>query len=373
LLRMAIVADDLTGALDVCAPLAAQGLRCRVAVNPQGLDEAKHFFDGEVLCINTATRELDMAAAGSIVSNIARKLAELSPSMVMKKIDSRLKGHVAIEAAACMSAFRKTHAILAPAIPRQDRFVSGGRVIGRGVTEPIIIAERIGDAFPYEAPDCFCESDLQRIVDQNLKTILLVGASGLTHVLARILTPSRIEKHSSFARPLLIVIGSRDPITLAQVEHARSNAVVKYFATADGDIDRQTCLPSDECSAVIVQATITGGATERTPAMVRFGASVADLIQHGNFGAVLFSGGETAQTVLREMGVLALDVVGEILTGIPVAVANVGDRKISILTKSGGFGTPEDILRLVEIAGKNTWTPSTVFSENECDGFQANN
>lgn len=369
--HMAIVADDLTGALDVCAPLAARGLRCRVAVRPEGLDEAMD-FGGEVLCVNTATRQLDAAAAGSIVANAAQKLATLSPRIVMKKIDSRLQGHVAIETAACLSGFRKTRAIIAPAIPRQERFVSEGRVIGRGIAEPIDIAEKIGSAFRYEAPDCFHESDLKRIVGQDPDDVLLVGASGLTHALACTLAPLTSGECPSPALPLLIAIGSHDPITVAQVEHARLNPGVGYFVTLDGDIDRQACRPPAGRSAVIVQAAVAGDATERTPAMVRFGAAVADLIRHGDFRSVLLSGGETAQTVLRELGVPTLDVLGEILPGIPIAAANVGDKTITILTKSGGFGTPEDILRLAEIAGKNTWTPSTVFPENECDGPQAN-
>jgi uncharacterized protein YgbK (DUF1537 family) len=65
---------------------------------------------------------------------------------------------------------------------------------------------------------------------------------------------------------------------------------------------------------------------------------------------VLLTGGETAQSVLGELGVTCLEVLGEVLPGIPVTRAALGDRSLTILTKSGGFGTPQDILRLAAIA-----------------------
>lgn len=366
-MQIAIVADDLTGALDACAPLALHGLRCRVATTPEGLDEALD-FDSDVVCVNTATREMDAAAAGAIVAGVARKLAAASPAVVVKKIDSRLKGHVAVETAACLTAFGRRRAIIAPAVPSQGRFVLAGEVVGRGVPEPLVIADRIGDAFSYEAPDCPDSFALERIARTDWSDVLLVGASGLTAGLARAvsLRPSPVQ--ARVTAPFLVAIGSHDPITIAQVERATASASVCHVISTDGNIGQWSRIRP----TTIVQASIADGGKERGACMANFGASVADLLARGDFRTALLSGGETAQTVLQRMGVATLNVTGEALPGIPLAEVSVGYRTLAILTKSGGFGTSEDILRLADFAERNTFSMSMVSSANTCDGIQDN-
>src|SRR5690554_2992690 len=139
--RVAIIADDLTGALDVCAPFARRGLRSRVAVSPSGLADALD-RGGDVICVNTASRELDAEAASRIVRHVASELAGSRPGIVFKKIDSRLKGHVSAETGACQEVFRRPRVLVAPAIPAQGRFVQAGMIVGKGVAEPIDVADK---------------------------------------------------------------------------------------------------------------------------------------------------------------------------------------------------------------------------------------
>ena len=115
-MRLAIVADDLTGALDVSAPLAARGLRVVVATTPAATAQAIN-SGAEVVVVNTASREGSAENARDAVASVSRMLAAVRPELALKKVDSRLKGHVVVEVTAMMEAFGRQRAVVAPAVP----------------------------------------------------------------------------------------------------------------------------------------------------------------------------------------------------------------------------------------------------------------
>ena len=340
-MRLAIVADDLTGALDVSAPVAARGLRVVVATNPFATAQAIN-SGAEVVVINTATREGTVENARDTVADVARKLAAVGPELVLKKVDSRLKGHVAAEVAAMMGTFGRTHAIVAPAVPSQGRTVVNGHVVGNGVTDPISIAAVMA-GIPHDAPDASAPDSLADLARNASADALLVGASGLGVGLAQLLGRRHAPPSPRLPAPLLVAVGSHDPITLRQVEVALDGTAFNHIISRDGALGSLLGGPS------LVQAVVSRDGSFGA-AMARFGRSIADLLRDGGFGTVLLTGGETAQSVLGELGVTTLEVLGEVLPGIPVTRATLGDRSLTILTKSGGFGTPQDILRLASLS-----------------------
>ena len=72
-LRLAIVADDLTGALDTATPFALAGLKVVVAVSVDGVEDAIA-TKADVVAVNTASRALDATAA---VESVARAMAAI--------------------------------------------------------------------------------------------------------------------------------------------------------------------------------------------------------------------------------------------------------------------------------------------------------
>ena len=341
-MRLAIVADDLTGALDASAPFAVHGLRVVVATNPSGT-AAAIASGADVVCVNTASREISAEVAVAAVAAASRQLAAAAPEIAFKKVDSRLKGHVAVEVKAMMAAFGRRHAAVAPAIPTQGRLVANGHVVGSGLSTPLSIASVMGDTISYEAPDTADADDLAAVARAATNEVLLVGASGLGASLAGLLASGSGSVAAPIAGPLLVAVGSRDPITLAQVEHAVAGSAFAHIVSRDGSFGTILGGP------VLVQALMPRTVPDFGAAMTRFGASVADLLRGGSFSTVLLTGGETAQSVLQQLGIECLDVLGEVLPGIPMTRAVLGDRTLTILTKSGGFGTPQDILRLARI------------------------
>ena len=140
-MRILIIADDLTGALDSAATMTGAGLRSVVARRPADVAAAMA-GDPDVLAISTASREGGAAAARDAVAAALDAVGAL-PEIVFKKVDSRLKGHVAGEVAVLSARAGRTRALVAPAIPAQGRAVVGGRLTGAGVAMPIDVAATV--------------------------------------------------------------------------------------------------------------------------------------------------------------------------------------------------------------------------------------
>jgi len=64
--------------------------------------------------------------------------------------------------------------------------------------------------------------------------------------------------------------------------------------------------------------------------------------------ALVVTGGSTALAVADVLGAGSLRLLGEVAAGVALGELRVGDRPIPTITKSGGFGAPEALLRAVE-------------------------
>lgn len=310
----------------------------------------------EIVCVNTASRELPAAAAAAWTAQAAASLARVQPAIVFVKIDSRLKGHVRLGIETCLRSFGRCDAILAPAIPAQNRIVQNGHIVGHGVPAPIDIQALLGAIDGVAVPDSATEADMERLARQHdPSTTLLVGASGLGTGLARTLVPGEAAAVLRPSLPLLFAIGSHDPATLAQVERLRGLAGLDVRETTNGAFAQD--LPS--AHVTLARAVSQSDRPGHGLILARFGRSVATQLSQDRFASVLLCGGETAQTVLDDLGIGSLVLLGEAASGVPLAQAQVGARTLTILTKSGGFGTPDDLIRLAEVARPGPSGPSS--------------
>ena len=128
--RVAIVADDLTGALDTAAPFAARGAKTRVVVALERLAsclEAWAENAPQVVAVNTESRHLPSHEAAERVVEATRLLERLSPDVWFKKIDSTLRGQVVAESLAMLSVTGR-QLLVAPAVPAQQRVVRDAEV-----------------------------------------------------------------------------------------------------------------------------------------------------------------------------------------------------------------------------------------------------
>ena len=336
---LAILADDLTGALDSAAPFAGRGLLTEVALTPSAI-ALSLAEEPQVLAINLGTRELSRSEAHDLCM---QTLALLPPQTVLfKKIDSRLKGHIEAE----LDAFKYKKSLIAPAIPEFSRVVIDGKIQGFGVEHPILISERLGkhaqNAF---IPDTLTSDDMDKaFADAEASHVeLFVGARGLAEAIARKMANSNQGKLVALPQGKgLLVIGSRDPITLDQIDNIVKTMKINHIKAPNG------IFASLEAAAFKSDITLfqaTEGQEKCTGQQVSNNLAVSvhpALTKCAR--TLLLCGGETANAVMQAMKINRFRLLGECLPGL--AVANYGDQWL--IAKSGGFGDPETFVHIAK-------------------------
>lgn len=347
---IAIIADDLTGALDTGTPFLEAGLRVVVAVDVEAAAEAVA-TGADVVVINTASRAQSPAEAQAKMIQAAKAFRPATPPIVFKKIDSRLKGNVREETEALATEFGLSHAMIAPAVPDQHRFTRDGMVTGHGVPEPLPIARLFaGSRLATEIIDASSDADLdQAITTLDGATTIAVGARGLGSALARrFASTSSGAGLSPFQRTqrTLFALGSHDPITLAQMEALLQSSMLAGSRDAPAGVLAVDALPHAlplllRCTGSIQQdATSVAGV---------FAAGVTRLIEQTRPDMLMMGGGDTAHAILRRLGVQLLEPKGEIEAGIPWFEVRCADgRQIRCAVKSGGFGNAQSLIKVIE-------------------------
>jgi D-threonate/D-erythronate kinase len=370
-MRIVIVADDLTGALDAAAPFADACLSASVLLRP-GRSSGE-----SVLSIDTDTREAAPAAAALAVDEAFSGL-DLAGMLPFKKIDSTLRGNIGPELGAALAATGRRVAIVAPAAPRQGRSLRGGWLYvdgqraGRqsliellqqqqlpGVpVRPMHAGGRIeiaaGDTCVVVA-DAQNEEQLDAIAAYGLahsQDVLLAGSSGLSSAVMRLLAPGNVSGPARRleTRRLHFLIGSH---------HARSAEQVQALV-ATGDVPAHVLSPSagdtlpeaiaNASRGVLVHVAGLGTPLRLDPAWIarRLGDAAEVLLRAaGDEPVALFlTGGATARSILEHLGVDRIEIVGSLFPGVVHGRVTAGGRAVDVITKSGGFGERDLLVRL---------------------------
>ncbi|KQT42777.1 hypothetical protein ASG47_17785 [Devosia sp. Leaf420] len=332
MLERAIIADDLTGALDAAAPFAMRGISTAVALNVAALPQAIA-TGARIVSVSTDSREISPQAANAAVRDALAALPTGTP--LFKKVDSRLKGNIEAE----LDAIPHQRSLVIPAIPAFGRLVKDGAIRGFGVPEPIIVADRLGrHALASVVPDIAEQVDIDQALNRAFD--LPIGARGLAEAMAKAMAPDAAEPRITFPKgPAYCVIGSTDPITLAQLDRLRAaDQKISYIDAPNGH-----GAPLVGASKLtIIQATPGTSPADGKAVATTLGKTLAALSPPPGSLLVL-SGGATAQVILEQLGIAVLELLGEALPGLPNARA--GD--LTVITKSGGFGDPDTLFTLL--------------------------
>lgn len=390
-MRTLIVADDLTGALDVAGPFAQRGIRTEVVVDP-GQDWSEALRDAQVVSINADSRHLSATQAAARVVEILDGV-DTRGRVLLKKIDSTLRGQVVAETLAMMRATHRQAAVLAPAFPAQGRTVRDGVVYVNGVplnetafardalspppAEPLHLAFRQAlppapsaavptcssvtalDAAALAAPgehvfvlDAQVNDDLLRAVrsaGDHMDRLLWVGAAGIAQALAAhcygegTLSPTPPRA----AGRLLVIVGSRALQSRQQVEYLQSGPDVAVFDAPNGCLDLSALLASDATVRVLRAVPGPSGEGDADAVAQALGAAARQLLLRQPLDAVVATGGDTARAILEATGTGVLRVMGDMLPGIPYSRMRQDGRDVWLITKAGGFGAPDTFARIV--------------------------
>jgi uncharacterized protein YgbK (DUF1537 family) len=157
--------------------------------------------------------------------------------------------------------------------------------------------------------------------------VVLAGSAGLATALAARLSSAAPRSVPRPRRPVLVVAGSRHPATRAQLVRLEARGISGVWPP-----DPEGALDGDR------EAILGGLATTTRERLAR-----------ATPGTLLLTGGETAYSVCRAIEAFGIALDGELEPGLAVGRL-LGGRfaGLTVVTKAGGFGDPETLVRLHE-------------------------
>lgn len=391
MLKLLIVADDFTGALDTGVQFASLGASVKVVTSPQY--DLADVTSLDVLIFDAETRHKDSRTAYETVYDFVKRF---DAEFVYKKTDSGLRGNIGAELAGAMDALGLKEMAFIPAFPAMRRITRGGvhyisgvpvaqSMFGEDPFEPVkfsdvseIIASTT-DKTGIKVYDAETDGDMIAIANtlgrEGLR--LTAGCAGFAGVLAHVLgyhgKPAEVHDMPS---KFVMLCGSVNPATRAQIDYAREHGFVyralspeqklspyfpnspacnaaarnwlKDFSQSHAILDANDSNEAAETDKYIYEHKLTIEEVRLNISRAIAGAGKA-LIDEGLDARLMCVGGDTLLALMEAVGVHELVPIKEESLGVVLTSFTYKGRKYYIMTKSGGFGEPE---LLVNLAGK---------------------
>ncbi len=376
-MQVLAIADDTTGALEVGAQFAADGVRSLVTVKLRLAGEAT------ALVVDTQTRHANPARARRRVAQIAAMAREAGIPYLYKKTDSTLRGNIAAEFQALLGVFPERLLVYVPAYPKMGRVVAGGelyvdglplaktafagdpfnpcregsipRLLAAGTKAPVLLAATrkqfealLQDAVPGSIIVCDGSSDddlwaAAEAVARAKRPCIVAGTGGFAGPWVSTLTVkrSRLAPNTPIKR-CLVLSGSLHPASRGQIQEGAAAGVPTVYLGKD----------PHPFSALASELATRGWAALATPGNCppgvsrRIGAIARRVLDRRLVDGLVIFGGDTAHGVLQAIGATMVESRGELLPGIPRSSIQHGGRELALVTKAGGFGAADTLLNI---------------------------
>jgi uncharacterized protein YgbK (DUF1537 family) len=411
-----VLADDLTGALDTGVQFAKGGIPTRVCLRweKDGAGDSGPSPAEGALVINSGTRHCAPGEARRVIKEILARHPAIP--YVYKKTDSTLRGNIGAELEALVQARNLRVLPFVPAYPNLGRTTRQGRqyLDGLPIDEtaaardalnpvrssfiPAIIAEEsalpvrlipAGAGGPAGGPeirvyDAESNADLRNTAHALWEQGLLetaAGCAGFAEPLVERIPfaggggaasggpEGRPLKPPPAARPVLIISGSRHPVSLAQVRTA-VEAGVPALGVEGSKLLRPPWFEGEEAASVISrcgellaaggrcilgtrmslgQEEAGGGETAGAYGIAGLLGKLLKPILRltGPIHLAVF-GGDTLSGIMETLDCRFLEPIGEIRPGVVLAGAERPGGGLFIAAKSGAFGEPGIITEIVD-------------------------
>lgn len=409
MVKLLIIADDFTGALDTGVQFAGRGAVTRV-VTELNYDFSK--ADADVLVMAAETRHLPPEEAYDTVYRVVWNARRAGIAYIYKKTDSALRGNIGSELTAAMDAMDADALVFLPAFPRMGRITRNGihyvdgvpvaesvfgkdlfepvrasavaEVIGGQTKRPVVLHCRGGEAAPaasgIQVYDAESDDDLARVGGElgAGRLHLSAGCAGFAAVLADLLhLNGPAPRLPRLPTALFVACGSVNPVTLRQIrkaeEYGFAHTRLEPAQKLDPSwIESEACgrkvrtwleqtkrsgrhildvNDPDGCDDTARYARAHGLTTEDL--RIRISAQLARLMRRlldsGLDATILCTGGDTLLALMRSVGVTELIPMCEVAAGTVLTHFVYKEKTYYIISKSGGFGEPDLICKLASL------------------------
>ena len=402
-MNIGIVADDLTGAADSMAPFAERGYASEVRFFQRGMT---NHCAADALAIDTGSRDSPIkdTLRDLTFGLVTREILACEPTVIFKKIDSTLRGHLRVELDAMRAVLPERLPVVCSAFPANRRVIIDGELRLHGEPQnrsaraafgyernnsarTISLAElrRGADALSArlkamraDGASClFCDSEtdadlylLTQAILQSPADYLPVGSAGLAAAFARAL-PVKPQPHDKTATLLnvfktgrvLVVVGSLHEVSRNQLRHfSERTGVLPIVPKNHNEFDAQ-CHEIDRALEAGKRFALI--ATPEKPIVTPPSCALAvrsllfslhkdwNKQREKSFDALFVTGGSSAREAMVSLNGNGLRIAGEIQPGVVLGRMNTNDvasqifHDFPVLLKSGGFGTLNVIATLL--------------------------
>ncbi|MGC6176497.1 four-carbon acid sugar kinase family protein [Lacrimispora sp. 38-1] len=402
MIKLLIISDDFTGALDTGVQLSSGGAATYVTLESE-FNISDFAPDIDVLVINTETRHLNPEEAYKTVFSITGRALKAGIPYVYKKTDSVLRGNIGAEIAAVRDAagYKQIHFI--PAYPEMGRTTKNGvhyadgvpiaeSIFGKDPFEPVLysdipsiislqttvpahvighLEENAGeDMEGILIYDSAASEDMEKIAERLMagkNSCLMAGCAGFAALLPQMLGIEGRSPGIPVLPPhIFIACASIHPVSLAQCSYAKAKGVPQHCLSPEEKLNRswpgsgyfnalaEELLHSCEENPVVILNANGPGEPEatyeyarkngilqeqlRTDVVSVMGYMIEALLDRGLEATVFLMGGDLLYQFAKQTGIKAISPVCELERGVVLSVALYKGRKINLISKSGGFG-----------------------------------
>lgn len=404
MIKMLIIADDFTGALDTGVKFAEAGAKTKVMTK---WDDNFPDDPSDVLVLCVPTRHDTPLDAYRKVRKVV-EIADGRVGTIFKKSDSALRGNIGAEMAAVIEGCSAPHNMyFVPALPAMKRITLGGvhyidgvpvneSVFGHDPFEPVTesyvpelvrqqctvrlksvsIEDAINDTPHCDKRailiyDCESDADMKAEVATLCKDgvpYLLAGCSGLAQELARNMGFDNKIESPKKTGSLVVVCGSVNPISGKQMRYAEENGFSRIHLTSAQLLDDENKLNPMAQGLVLISAAGNGLVVDTLDAKKgmletadedereslrkkisgRVGMLIKEMCDVGLDSRLLIVGGDTLLAFATAIDCHEYQPICEVESGVVLFKVDYNGKAYEIISKSGGFGDEDLLVKIVE-------------------------
>jgi D-threonate/D-erythronate kinase len=381
-----VIADDLTGAAEIAGICLRYGLDVSFGID--NIPEKK----ATINVIATDTRSKDEDEAYETHFHLAESILSQTKSIIFKKCDSVLRGHVLIELLALADAEQKETILIQPSNPQNNRFIKDASyyiddvlIENTGFTNDPefpaktssvkkLILDRVEKQHTIKVstgafkeinskgifiPNCESVEDLATCLSLYKEDMIIAGSAAFFEqfLIKMKLATSKVEQNTyNLSSNYLLVSGSTHPTSIAFskiLEERHVPLIVfpeallenKLSQTALNEFVNSIAQVYKDCERMILRVSNNRIQLENSALnlKIRMSLIAKKLIESTNANEVFIEGGATAYDLLEELHWKSFTPISELASGV-VRMQYDNDPERYITIKPGSYEWPYRLL-----------------------------